>query len=163
MPWIIHTPVEVMTLLGFSSPCGISPAPGGKRTTVSGPARYLREAAPSWALRPYAFAPEFLPRGSAFAVVAICYVLDQCDGAITMTRAVYAKSIMKSPQDLDATLSLNISLDHAVTMFLPALGGLVWRTGGDLGYRYVFLGGACRGGPQLHRHAGIKTTEAAHR
>lgn len=48
----------------------------------------------------------------------------------------------ETPADISPTLSLGISIDHIVAMFLPMLGGLAWRSAGERGYRWVFLGGA---------------------
>jgi predicted MFS family arabinose efflux permease len=90
----------------------------------------------------YAFAPELLPKGTALVVVAACYVIDQSLNAVTNTRAVYVKRIATGPEDVSPTLSLGISIDHAVSMFLPMLGSLAWRGSGAAGYRWVFLGGA---------------------
>ena len=90
----------------------------------------------------YAFAPELLPIGAALIVVSLCYVIDQASNAVAMTRAVYASRIVETPADLSPTLSLGISIDHVVSMFLPMLGGLAWRSAGERGYRWVFLGGA---------------------
>jgi len=90
----------------------------------------------------YAFAPELLPGGVALVVVAGCYVLDQAANAVSMTRAIYASQIVDDPADLSPTLSIGISIDHVVSMFLPMLGGLAWRGAGEHGYRWVFLGGA---------------------
>jgi hypothetical protein len=90
----------------------------------------------------YAFAPELLPRGAALGVVVACYVIDQSANAVTMTRAVYAKRLMRSPEDLAPTLSLGISIDHFASMIIPMLGALAWQGGDKSGYRWVFLGGA---------------------
>ncbi|HTX73812.1 MAG TPA: MFS transporter, partial [Rectinemataceae bacterium] len=90
----------------------------------------------------YAFAPGLLPLRAALVVVAACYVVDQSSNCVAMTRAIYAKQMVKCPEDLSPTLSLGISIDHAVSMFLPMLGGLAWHGGGSAGYRWVFLGGS---------------------
>jgi hypothetical protein len=59
-----------------------------------------------------------------------------------MSRAVYVGQIAEEASDISPTLSLGISIDHIVAMFLPMLGGLAWRSAGERGYRWVFLGGA---------------------
>jgi MFS family permease len=90
----------------------------------------------------YAFAPELLPAGIALVVVSACYVVDQAANAVSMTRAVYVRQIAEDSADVSPTLSLGISIDHAMSMFIPMLGGLAWRGSGERGYRWVFLGGA---------------------
>jgi predicted MFS family arabinose efflux permease len=90
----------------------------------------------------YAMAPAFLPAKAALVVVAACYVIDQTSSAVSMSRAVYVKRMVKDPADVSPTLSLGISIDHAVAMFLPMLGGLAFSSGGANGYLWVFIGGA---------------------
>ena len=90
----------------------------------------------------YAFAPELLPPGAALVVVSTCFILDQGSTAVGMARAIFAKRIIRRPEDLSPILSLGISIDHIVSMSIPTLGGLVWRGAGNHGYRWVFLGGA---------------------
>ncbi|MBT5872035.1 MAG: MFS transporter, partial [Candidatus Latescibacteria bacterium] len=41
--------------------------------------------------------------------------------------------------DLTASLSLGVTIDHAISMSIPTLGGLVWIY---YGYQYVFIGAA---------------------
>lgn len=90
----------------------------------------------------YAFAEELLPPGGAVIIIYICYVLDQSLSAVSMARATYLKKIVVSESDVSPVLSTGISIDHIMSMFLPAIGGLVWSMNGSNGYRYVFLGGA---------------------
>jgi len=72
-------------------------------------------------------------------VVCALFVLDQMLASVSMARATYLKRIALSPEDVSPTLSMGISIDHMVSMFVPFLGGFVWTV---LGYQYVFIGGA---------------------
>lgn len=56
-----------------------------------------------------------------------------------MARATYLKKIALSAEEVSPTLSMGISLDHMVSMFVPWLGGFIWTV---LGYEYVFICGA---------------------
>jgi len=58
-----------------------------------------------------------------------------------MTRAVFVSQIAEKA-DVSPTLSLGITIDHVVAMFLPMVGGLAWKSAGERGYRWVFIGGA---------------------
>lgn len=149
-PWMIvdyfGQGVSLMTLLFFavaSLGLFVKPAVGrltdrlGAKAVLSGEALLTIGVCLA-----YAFAPELLPRGAALLVVCLCYVADQASEAVTMTRAVYVKRIALAPDEVAPTLSLGISVDHVVAMFLPMLGGLAWRSGGSSGYKWVFLGGA---------------------
>jgi hypothetical protein len=56
-----------------------------------------------------------------------------------MARTTYASRIAPNKAELTPTLSLGISINHAVSMTVPTLGGIVWDMG-PAGYRCVFLG-----------------------
>lgn len=90
----------------------------------------------------YAFAADLFSAETALIVICICYIFDQVMNAVGMARATYMKKIAVIPEDISPSLSLGLSIDHLVTMFLPILGGLVWYNSGPNGYKYVFLGGA---------------------
>lgn len=84
----------------------------------------------------YGFGPS-LPIGVwGVRLAYACFVLDQMLFAVGMARTSYLKRIAVDPNDLTPTLSLGVSIDHAVSMSLPALGGLLWMR---YGYPYVFL------------------------
>lgn len=149
-PWMIvdffHQPVETMTLLFLIvSVLGIfgQPIVGrltdrfGVRAVLGGEALLMIGVCGV-----YAFAPELLPPGLALIVVSGCFILDQGSTAVGMARSIYAKRIVRRPEDLSPTLSLGISIDHIISMSIPTLGGLAWRGAGAHGYRWVFLGGA---------------------
>lgn len=90
----------------------------------------------------YAFADSIFTRNIAIVVVSICYVLDQTLNAASMARVTYLKKIAVEDEDVSPTLSTGISIDHIVSMFLPAIGGYIWYSSGTNGYKYVFIGGA---------------------
>jgi MFS family permease len=149
-PWMLvdlfKQPVQTMTLLFLViSVVGIGAMPlVGKLTDRFGPRAVLgAEALVTIAVCfIYAFAPELLPPGVALLVVSGCYVVDQAANAVSLSRAIYVSQIVADPADLSPTLSIGISIDHIVSMFLPMLGGLAWKSAGERGYRWVFLGGA---------------------
>jgi hypothetical protein len=72
-------------------------------------------------------------------VICALFVLDQMLASVSMARATYLKKIALSDEDVSPTLSMGITLDHMVSMFVPFLGGFVWTV---LGYQYVFICGA---------------------
>lgn len=149
-PWMLvdlfKQPVETMTLLFLIvSLAGVGVQRlVGRLTDRFGPRAVLGGEAliTIFVCALYAFAPELLPAGTALIVVSGCYVVDQASNAVTMSRAVYVSQIAEEAADVSPTLSLGISIDHIVAMFLPMLGGLAWRNAGERGYRWVFLGGA---------------------
>ncbi len=90
----------------------------------------------------YAFAENIFSYKGALILVSACYILDQSMNAVSMARATYLRKIAVKPEDISPTLSLGTSIDHIASMFLPALGGIIWSINGSGGYKYVFMGGA---------------------
>lgn len=86
----------------------------------------------------YGFA-HLLPIAHPVWVVYICYVIDNLVFATGMARATYLDKIAEHEEDIHASLSLGVSIDHAVSMSIPALGGVVWVL---YGYPWVFVGAA---------------------
>ena len=72
-----------------------------------------------------------------------CYVLDNVLFACSMARSTYVDKIAEAQSDIHATLSVGVSIDHAVSMSIPYAAGLLWSIhGGNTGYPYVFLAAA---------------------
>lgn len=87
----------------------------------------------------YGYGPRLGQGSWGIWLVYACFVLDQLLFAVGMARTTYLNKIAESPADLTPTLSLGISIDHAVSMTVPLLGGLAWAR---YGYQSVFLGAA---------------------
>ena len=89
----------------------------------------------------YGFADRWgLGRATVY-VLYVCFVVDSVAFAVGMARTTYMNRIAERQSDLTPTLSLGISLNHAVSMTIPTLGGKIWDAAG-LGFRFVFLGAA---------------------
>lgn len=91
----------------------------------------------------YAFAKPLL-QVLGFGSIAIfavcgCYIADQLMVAAGMARATYLRKIAINPEDVSPTLSMGVSIDHIVAMFVPWLGGLLWSS---IGYEFVFIAGS---------------------
>ncbi len=84
----------------------------------------------------YAFAGDLFPRHIAIWVLYAAYVLDLVLFALRVARTTYLKKIARDPADITPTISLGITIDHAVAMSLPILSGYIWEV---WGYRWVFL------------------------
>lgn len=69
-----------------------------------------------------------------------CYVGDHLLFGVNMARTTYLSKIVVRPQDLAPTLSLGITINHAVSMTVPAIGGLIWIRHG---YAAVFAAAGC--------------------
>lgn len=84
----------------------------------------------------YGFAQQMGLGNLAIWLIFFCYIGDQLLFACNMARTTYLNKIVDSPGDLTPTLSMGLTIDHAVSMTIPFFGGLVWM---KFGYQYVFL------------------------
>lgn len=87
----------------------------------------------------YGFAKEWGLGQWALYITYACFIADRMLMAVGMARTTYLRKIAQSDADVTPTLSMGISMDHIVSMTIPALGGLVWEL---FGYQYVFVGAA---------------------
>lgn len=87
----------------------------------------------------YGFAAEMGLGAWAVDLIYASFVLDLVLFNVSIARTTYASKIVVKKDDLTATLSLGVTIDHAVSMSIPTLGGLVWVV---YGYQYVFVGAA---------------------
>lgn len=79
----------------------------------------------------------FLPYvGWPVFIVGFMFVLDRISMNMGMVRVLYLKSIAKKPEDITASLSTGISLDHFITIGFAAVAGIVWD---KVGPQYVFF------------------------
>ena len=149
-PWVLvdvfRQPVTTMTMLFFIvSIAGVFTKPWiGRMIDRLGEKFILSSEAIGFFLvcLGYAFADDLFGPQWAILVICLCYILDQMMTAVGMARATYMKKIALRPEDVSPSLSLGISIDHLVTMFLPIFAGWVWYNNGANGYKYVFMGGA---------------------
>jgi predicted MFS family arabinose efflux permease len=86
----------------------------------------------------YGFAKFVFPAGVAFTVICICYLLDQILMSVNMARAMFMKKIAIQPEDVQTALSAGVTLDHAFSISVALIGGIIWST---FGFQYVFLMG----------------------
>jgi predicted MFS family arabinose efflux permease len=84
----------------------------------------------------YAFASDLIPAPWDLYLLYGAYVFDILLFALRVARTTYLKKIARDPADITPTVSLGISIDHAVAMTLPILSGYIWEA---WGFRWVFL------------------------
>jgi MFS family permease len=87
----------------------------------------------------YGFAHRISTGGAVIAIVYACFVLDNLLFSVGMARVTYVNKIADKPEDVTATLSLGVTLDHVISMSIPILGGATWVI---YGFEYVFAGAA---------------------
>lgn len=87
----------------------------------------------------YAFSPAWFAADIAIMVIFVCYIIDQLLFAVNMARTTYLHSIADNPHEVAPTLSMGVTLDHAVSMIIPIGGGILWAV---YGFEWVFLSAA---------------------
>ncbi len=75
----------------------------------------------------------------ALGLLYVCYVTDHLLFGVNMARTTYLSKIVVKKEDIAPTLSMGISINHAVSMSIPALGGIMWM---KFGHSSVFMGAA---------------------
>ena len=86
----------------------------------------------------YAFAKNYLPPFAAFAVVILCFLVDQVLMSFNMARSTYMKKIAVDPAHVTPTLTMAVTIDHVFSISIALLGGVLWRT---FGFQAVFIAG----------------------
>ncbi len=84
----------------------------------------------------YAFAGDILTGGAVLFALYSAYILDIVLFALRVARTTYLKKIAEDPADITPTISMGITIDHAVAMTLPVLSGYIWEA---YGYQWVFI------------------------
>jgi MFS family permease len=88
----------------------------------------------------YGFADRLGNHRLALWLLCACFVMDQLLFGVNMARDTYMSKIALKPEHVAPSLSLGITINHAVSMSVPSIGGLVWIR---YGYSWVFVGAAC--------------------
>jgi predicted MFS family arabinose efflux permease len=74
----------------------------------------------------YGFAHRLFPTNVAFMVVCVNYVLDSIISLASMASNVYVQSIASSQEEITATLSTGVSVNHVISILIALLGGYIW-------------------------------------
>jgi len=90
----------------------------------------------------YGFAHHIFPRDVAFIVCCVNYVLDAVISLASMAANVYVKDLASSEQEVKATISTGVSINHVITIFIALFGGWIWET---LGIETLFIASAVLG------------------
>ena len=102
----------------------------------------------------YGFAHHLFTMETAFIVCCINYILDSVISLASMASNVYVQDISDSKEEMRATISTGISVNHLITIFIALLGGWIWNV---LGIETLFLISAILGLCNSAYAATIKT------
>ena len=84
----------------------------------------------------YGFAHHIFSMHTAFRICCINYVLDSVISLASMASNVYVQDISDNAQEMRATISTGISVNHLITVLIALLGGWIWKT---LGVETLFM------------------------
>lgn len=76
----------------------------------------------------YGFAHHIFPKDVAFVICCINYVLDSVISLASMASNVYVQDISENSEEVKATISTGISVNHMITILIALFGGLIWKT-----------------------------------
>jgi MFS family permease len=78
----------------------------------------------------YGFAHRIFSPGVAFIVVCVNYVLDSIISLASMASNIYVQRIASNQDEITATLSTGISVNHVISIFIALMGGWIWKVTG---------------------------------
>ena len=102
----------------------------------------------------YGFAHHIFPMHIAFIVCCVNYILDAVISLASMASNVYVQDISDSPEEVRATISTGISVNHLITILIALFGGWIWQA---LGIETLFILSAVLGLCNSAYAATIKT------
>ena len=102
----------------------------------------------------YGFAHHLFPMRVAFVVCCLNYILDSIISLASMASNVYVQDISDGPDEVKATISTGVSVNHLITIFIALFGGWIWNT---LGIETLFILSAVLGLCNSAYAATIKT------
>ena len=105
----------------------------------------------------YGFAHHLFPKEIAFFVCCINYVLDAVISLASMASNVYVQDLADHPQEVKATISTGVSINHVITVFIALFGGWIWE---KLGIEMLFIASAILGLCNSAYAATIKTRKS---
>ncbi len=104
----------------------------------------------------YGFAHHLFPKNIAFIVCCVNYVMDSIISLAAMASNVYVQDISDSKEEMRATISTGISVNHMITIFIALFGGVIWQ---KLGIETLFIVSALLGLCNSAYAATIKTSK----
>ncbi|MDO4740950.1 MAG: MFS transporter [Eubacteriales bacterium] len=90
----------------------------------------------------YGFAHHIFPRDVAFVICCVNYVLDAVISLASMAANVYVKDLSDNADEVKATISTGVSINHVITIFIALFGGWIWES---LGIEMLFIASAVLG------------------
>jgi len=84
----------------------------------------------------YGFAHHFFPKDIAFLICCVNYVLDSVISLAAMASNLYVQDLSDHQEEVKATISTGVSINHVISVFIALFGGWIWKT---LGIELLFI------------------------
>ena len=102
----------------------------------------------------YGFAHHLFPKEVAYYICCANYVLDAIISQASMAANVYVQDLADNGDEVKATISTGVSINHVITIFIALCGGWIWQS---LGIETLFVISAVLGLCNSAYAATIKT------
>ena len=106
----------------------------------------------------YGFSHHLFPREIAFLICCANYVLDSVISLASMASNVYVQALSDNEDEMKATISTGVSINHVISVFIALFGGWIWQA---LGIEILFILSAVLGLCNSAYAATIKIRKAA--
>lgn len=103
----------------------------------------------------YGFAHHLFSMQTAFIVCCVNYILDAVISLASMASNVYVQDLSDTPEEVKATISTGVSVNHLITILIALFGGWIWQV---MGIETLFMMSAAFG---LCNSAYAATVDAA--
>ncbi len=90
----------------------------------------------------YGFAHHVFSKDVAFIICCVNYVLDAVISLASMASNLYVQDLSENSDEVKATISTGVSINHVITIFIALFGGWIWQT---LGIELLFIVSAVLG------------------
>jgi len=90
----------------------------------------------------YGFAHHLFPMHIAFIVCCVNYVLDSIISLASMASNLYVQDLSDTQDEVKATISTGVSINHVISIFIALFGGWIWQA---LGIELLFICSAVLG------------------
>ena len=84
----------------------------------------------------YGFAHRLFSESTALIVVSVVFILDWMISNASMASSIYVNHISDNREEVTATLSTGISINHLISVSIALVGGLIWES---LGVELLFV------------------------
>ena len=78
----------------------------------------------------YGFAHHMFDMQTAFIVCCVNYILDAVISLASMASNVYVQDLSDTPEEVKATISTGVSVNHLITILIALFGGWIWQVMG---------------------------------